>query len=218
MVASSGFDLPLIVDDAVQLSGGAAMTVQDVQNARVALSLILNEWSNRGYNTWRVRENVGFTLLEADSSVLLTRTPVIDDVVVVRVQLSDTNYTILRRMSPDEYGRLSTPGLKGLPTSYYVERTDTPRMHFYPVGRPGQDETLLMTVVERPTAFDRLGADVDAPARWLNAVIAGIAVGVCKRRTPLDRERLSVLQEDYVVALGDALGADRHRVPWRMRI
>lgn len=218
MVASSGFDLPLIVDDAVQLAGGTSMTVQDVQNARVSLSLLLNEWSNRGFNTWRIRDDVEFVLPEASSSVLLTRTPVIDDILTVRVEMSADHYTQIRRISADEYTRLASPLITGLPTSYYLERSDTPRMHLYPIGRTGQDETLRMAVVERPAAFDRLSTDVDAPARWLNAVVTGIAVGLCKRRVPLDLARLQELREDYRIAMSDALGADRQRVPWRMRI
>lgn len=217
MVASSGFDLPLIVDDAVQLAGGLSMTAQDVQNARTSLWLLLNEWENKGYNTWRIKQNVDFTLLEASASVTLTRTPAIDDVVEARVLLQTDSYTPLRRISPAEYGRMSTPDNIGLPTQFYLERTDTPTLYCYPIGRAGQDETLRLTIVERPAAFDRLSGDVDAPARWLNAIVHGVALGVARRRPVRDENRIADLNQEYARAATDALGADRARIPWRLR-
>lgn len=217
MVASSGFDLPLIIDDAVQLAGGMSMTAQDVQNARVALYMLLNSWSNRGYNTWRIRQNVDVVALADSGRILLDRSPPIDDIVEARVQVSAGAFTPMARISPAEYGRIATPGNAGLPTRYYLERTDPPSMLLYPIGRPGQDETIRLTYVERPAAFDRFGADVDAPARWLGAVVTGVGLALAKRRQPLDMARVQMLEADYAAALGEALGADRQRIPWRLR-
>jgi hypothetical protein len=218
----SSFDFADVLDEAVALSGGESATAADVISARRSMHLLLIEWKNRGFNTWRIKhENYG-----VGQNGQVTLPSKVDDI----FQVSSNNpkggscfdfmgaQANMRRITADEYANLTTLP-QGRPSMFYLERTEPPTVFVYPIGRPGISETLEIWYIERPPEFDRYGNDPDGlPQRWLNALVSGVAVRMAKKRPGTEEEKIERLGKDYINDLELCTNNDRERVNLRVRI
>lgn len=211
-----GFDFADVVDEAVSLSGGESGTAQDVVSARRILVLLLTEWENEGFNTWRIKNmsagGMGpFIGLSDDVSDVIQ--------VNVRTQLSQTSGSMspMTRIGAHQYSMLVDKTISGMPAQWYLDREEPPRLFVYPIGRSGATEQFSVTYVSTPADFDRYGNDIDAPSRWLPAVVNGIAHELSMRRPGVSDSRIAMLQGKAGQSLRNALAADRQRVGYRPR-
>jgi len=214
------FDFADVLDEAIALSGGESTTADDVLSARRSLHLLLIEWNNRSFNTWRVKHET-FSVGRGGQVLLPTR---IDDVIQVSSNNPETQVDFLgsqanmKRISATEYANLTVLP-KGRPSMYYLERSEPPRLYVYPIGREDVRETLEVWYVQRPDEFDRLSnIDPDLPQRWLNAMVSGVAVRMAKKRPGISEERIARLERDYERDLEICTNSDRERVGFAVRL
>jgi hypothetical protein len=212
----SGFDAADVIDEAVQRSGGQTATGQDVVNVRRSMKLLLERWNNQGFNTWKFRTS---SHTVAGNTTHVTLDDCVDDVFNVNSVTIGQSESPMRRISPHEYAQLTTKLTKGQPSMYYLDRdAECPKLFFYPVGRENIAEELIVTYVERPPEFDRVDMDPEVPARWLEALIFGLALDLARKRPPYDEALIQRLKVESADAEGLAQRADRGRHSFRYRI
>lgn len=211
----SGFDYADIVDEVLGYAVGENSTASDVISAKRSIYMVMEDWHARQLNTWRIKTQ-DFQFMGGSPRVTL---PVeLDDVLSVNVLNLAGNETPLRRLSETEYANLTTKDVAGQPTQYVLRRSEQPVLTCTPVGRTGVTETLRIVYIKRPDKYDRFGSDLDAPARWQNALILGAAASLALKSGQRAINPPDVLTGLYVAALDLALTNDRQRKPFRMRI
>ena len=212
----NGFDFDDILNDVIERAVGERALASDVTSARRSIYMILEDWHMRGLNTWRVRTQ-DYSFLPGTKVQLPSR---LDDTLNVSILTGENQNEIpLTRLSDVEYAQITNKQTAGIPTQFYIQRTEPPTMQVYPEGRFGQSETVRVMYVERPDRFDRHSPDIDAPSRWMNALIFGAAADLASKRP--DRAQAGTvgqLEMKYRDALIAAQGNDRQRKPFRMRI
>jgi hypothetical protein len=217
------FDYADIIEEVMETGLGDTATADDVITARRSIHLLLVDWSAKQYNTWRVQTR-DFAIPGVAAPIQL---PVnIDDIMIAKTVVDNTDETPMTRMSEAQYAALTDKTIIGRPTQFLLRRTEPPQLFVYPVGRSG-GETIRLTYVERPEAFDRNRNSVDAPDRWIKALILGAAASLVRKRPnrfmtsagySTAEQRYQSLQSDYGVALAEALVNDRQRTGFRLRI
>ena len=218
----SGFDFADVVEDAVQRSGGETATAEDILKVRRGVRLILERWAAMRYNTWRLST---LSVLAAGPEVRLTDK--IDDIITVTSALgSGGTESPMTRIGPEQYFKLTTKDTPGTPSQWYLSReNDSPKLFIYPIGASGQTTTLNIYAVTRPAAFDSYDNGLDAPSRWLEAMVLGCALQLAQKRpiniegvaTTYDEPLIARLTSEYLQALDVASNADRQRTTYRLR-
>lgn len=214
----SGFDFGDIIDEVIARALGETSTAADVISAKRSIYMVLEDWHAQQFNTWRVK-TLTFGTSPDTPQVRLPAN--IDDVLSVTTRNTSQplgSETPLTRMSETEYANLSTKNTRGQPTQFMLRRTEPPVIFLNPVGRVGQTEIITVTYIARPDQYDRFGGEVDAPARWQNALIIGSALDLATKNPARAGERLNYLPGMYDRALKLALTNDRDRTSFRMRI
>lgn len=221
MVWRSGFDFGDVVEEVIDRTVGESSTAEDVTSIRRSIYLLMEEWHAAGYNTWRVRQR-DFSFGSTEGRVALPTE--LDDILQANIVLSygsdgAPRETPLSRMSETQYAQLNTKSAQGVPTQYVLYRTEPPSLAVFPVGRQSQTETLRLTYIARPAAFDRFDNDSDIPSRWLRALIFGVAADFAsKRPRRVDPSLVQRLDVRYDEARELALRNDGQRVGWKMRM
>lgn len=221
----TGFDFADVVEDAVQRAGGETATADDIIKCRRSMRLILERWSALRYNTWRIRDiSVG---AGGTRSILLPKD--VDDIISINVNNQPDNFTgvgseaAMRRIGPDAYSTLTSKDTAGQPSQWYLNRTyEQPQLFIYPIGRTGTTEILNITYVQRPESYTRYGNDMDAPGRWLEALVLCMAADLARKRPMVDGTynealiaRLIAEAEQAITLAGDN---DRSRHNYRFRM
>lgn len=221
----AGFQLSDVLDHAVRLSGGTTGAAADVNSARLALRLLLEEWNAQGFRTWKIRQ---WQVSGFGPEVILP--PEVDDVFDVHVlNLQPTGITGIsekgmRRITASAYAQLTSKTSPGQPSQFYLQRSEPPSLFVFPVGRRQltDSETFDVYGVERPPDWDRNSNEMDLPGRWLQAAIKGVALELSKTRQTakgkIDLERVQMLGADYEKSLDLAARGDRERTSYRIRI
>ena len=213
-------DFADILDEAIALSGGEERTAEEIISARRSAYLLLQKWQQLNYNTWRVKQ-VRISLDGSAERYVLPRD--VDDLLDVRASANVVTGTTkvdswspITRISRGDYYRLTNHQTYGQPSQIWLDRTDPPAVHPYPIGIKGQQ--IQLVYVERPKDFDPIGNAFDAPDRWTLALVTGIAASMSKKRIPIDVNRVDMLMRDYTEAETLAVGDDRERVNFRLRV
>lgn len=229
MAHSSGFDLADVIDEAISRSGGLDVTAESVTSARRSLYLILNEWNIRNFDTWRV-ETREFSFPVHDRVVPVHLDRFIDDVLQVNVVQYPNNpqargsEVTMRRVDETQYAQLTAKATHGQPSQYVFSRTEPPSIRVFPLGRPDLgNELLRVTYVARPQSFSLDNQDLDSPSRWTNALVAGMALDMARKRPLLSGQgypenTISRLAGEYEMALQHARLNDRQRVNFQVRL
>lgn len=216
----TGFDFGDIVDEVIELAVGENSTAADVTSARRSIHRLLERWHGLQYNTWRVR-TLAVSIAAGVPTVTLPAT--VDDVLAAMVVqnpgTSTESETPMQRLGDTEYAHLTKKTVSGVPTQFYLRRTEPPTLSVYPTGRAGRVETVKVTYVARPETFDRVSNDIDAPSRWLNALILGAAADLAaKRPERAGPNRATVLKAEYEAVLNEVVQNDRQRKSFKFRM
>ena len=213
-LGDSGFDFADLVDEAVQRSGGETSTAEDILKVRRGMRLLTERWTAAGFNTWRINE---MTIMANGPEVQLPNR--VDDVIQVNaIRDGFISESIMRRIPPAEYMQLTDKQTRGLPSQYWFERSDPPKLHVFPIGGPGMEDRLVIYYVERPEAYERYGFESDVPGRWLEALVTGLALDLARKRPPYNEGLIARLKSEAMEAEELAQRADRDRARFRYRI
>lgn len=136
-MATSGttdFNLSIdeLVEEAFERCGMEMTTSHHLKTARRSLNLMFLDWANRGLNLWTIEEATynltqGGTMITLPTDTVQVLTAVIRD----SSQGQTTDITI-DPITRAEYLDIPDKSTQARPAQYYVERTNTPKVYFYP--------------------------------------------------------------------------------------
>lgn len=210
---STGFEFDDVFDEVIDRAGGQQSTAEDVFRVRRGIRIVLERWEASGFNTWRIRST---PVVAAGHTPWVQLPDDVDDVLHVMRETGGE----LTRLSPASYIQLTDKDRAGPPASYYLDRTDPPRLRLHPVGT---GERLDVWYVERPADFDLPRANLDdVPGRWLEALILAVAHDFARKRPGegggYNEALIARLDGERREAETIARDADRPRTRYRYRI
>ena len=201
-----------IFEDAFEQAGTMMSGGYDLKTARRSLTILLNEWSNRGLNLWTVEEGTIACVASTGTYTLPVDTI---DIIDHSIRSLDglTDYTI-RRMAVGEWSQLSKKSQTGRPTSIFVERLTAPQLHLWPV--PDEAYTLVYWRMRRMESISSgIAGDPDLPSRFVPALIAGLALRIARAKQ--NYAAMPELKLEYEQQFMLAAGEDRDRSAYRLR-
>lgn len=213
----TGFDFADVVDEVVSRAGGETATAADIQKIRRSARILSERWTAQGFNTWRIRTNQ-ITLSGADPKIVLDKC--VDDVIqVMSIKKGSESETLMKRIPAAEYFQLTKKRTYGLPSQFWLQRTEPPVLHVFPIGSKAGGDALVVDYVERPDSYEAYTDNPDdVPGRWLEAYITGLALDLARKRPPFDEALIGRLKAEAAEAEGIAQLNDRDRANYRMRI
>lgn len=212
----TGFKFQDIYDEAISRTGGEQSTAEDVIRVRRSLRIVAERWMTRGYNTWRIRKTVVWASGANDHVTLPVR---VDDV----IEVTRENGAELTRIPPDRYMALPQKLKEGIPSQFFLNREEQPKIYLFPVGQKGRPTPLTVWYVERPADFDRTENQMsDVPGRWLEAMICCVAYDLARKRPrpdgTFDEGLIQRLRGEANEAETTARYGDRDRSNYRFRM
>jgi hypothetical protein len=225
----AGFTGDDLIEEALRYAGAEQSTGDDVFSARRSMYLLMEEWSARWGQTFRVGRAF-IDLLPATPGIPLEAFAGVDEVIDVVVSAKpgaavpgDTFVPVTSRLSASEYAKITDKMTDGQPSSYYLERTEPPTLYCYPTGA-GRAATVWFHY--KPSEFDHDSNNLDVPRRWYRALMLATALGVAaKRPWPTDaammnsqQQRIASIETWAAAALAEARPSDRERTPYRVRL
>lgn len=189
------------------------LTALHLDSARRSINFLFVDWANKGPNLWAI-DRQQFTLEEDVASYTLpTDTVSILQAVVSYTSGSTTNDFSLTAISRADYTAIPVKAQTGTqPTQFYLERTLTPVIYFWPV--PDNDDRIFaywrMRTMQEVGAFN---TTPDAPNRWMEAIASGLAEKLAVKWAP---DRLSILSPLAASAYSAAAIEDTESVPIRI--
>lgn len=204
-------DVMALIEHAYTKAGRTFRSGYDFESARRALDLLLIEWANQGVNLWTVQNTVRPLTIGVGSYALPADTVDVLDVALV----DNSRDFLLERIGQNAYAGISDKLLRGRPQQFYVERTATPTLRIWPT--PQKVYSLTYWRMRRIQDAGSALNTIDAPARFLPALTAGLALALARLSPQLDQARIAVLSEEARQSLMLAQMEDRERGSFYLR-
>jgi len=198
----------------------ASLTARHIKSARMSLSLLFSEWSNKGPHLWAIDQQT----LTLTQSTAAYETPV-GTIAILDMVLRRSNVdTPIFPMARDEYSAIPNKTTEGIVSRYWFERINndpttgpttlgTPKLHFWNVPENSTDDI----VYYRMRSLQDVGAGsntLDIPPRWQEAVVAGLAKKLAVKFAP---GRIGPLTGEANSRFAEAHSEDKERSPSTMR-
>lgn len=190
------------------------LTVQHLNSMRRSMNLVLTRWSNRGINLWRVGQNT-ITLKQGVATYTLPGNiiDVLDTYLSVQDGAAITTDIVLTPMGRDTFAAVPVKTQQGKPLMYWVDRTITPSVTFWPV--PDQTYGLNYFAFQQVGDADPTGINTaDLPYRFLEAFTAGVASHLAIKWAPERAQMLDAYAKECFVEASDN---DREKVSLTLR-
>ncbi len=193
----------------------------DWVSAKRSFNLLAAEFANRGLNMWTFdSEN---TLLVAGTATITLPLDTVD-VIDCSIRLNNANATsqtdlVIERISFSTYQQQPNKLTQGQPTQYCVQRlTAGPTLTLWPVPDSATTYYLNYTRMRRIEDAGAFNTTMDAPFRFYDAIIAGLAYRVAQKNVK-SMALVPQLKAIYDEALELAQSEDRERasimlIPW----
>lgn len=215
--ATFNLDLADIVQDAYERIGIDPNSGYQFASARRSLSLILNDWSNRGIKVWTVDEGtVSVTSGTSDYTLPADTVDLIEHKLRTGTGTSQFDYN-LGRIGVSDYSSITNKNQTGRPTQIYIDRqVGSTTATLWPV--PDTSYTLVywrLRRIEDPGSPASNTADV--LPRYLTALIAALAADLAEKNPgKVDLQRAVALAAKAEQKLMEAGISDRSRSPLKV--
>lgn len=210
-MATSGttdFNLKIdeLVEEAFERCGMEMTTGHHLKTARRSLNLMFLDWANRGLNLWTIEEET-YSLSQGDTEITLDE----DTVDVLTAVIRDNSQSpaidiTIDRISRAAYLDLPDKLTEARPAQYYVQRTISPKVFFYPT--PDQSYEFKYYRIRRIQDAGDYTNTADVNFRFLPCLVAGLAYYVSLKFAP---ERTAGLKQIYEEEFARAAAEDRDR-------
>ena len=189
----------------------ATLTGRHMRSARRSFNYLFTEWANDGIHLWAV-EQVTLALVASTATYNCgTGTVAILEMVVRRSGVD----TPVNPMGRDEYLAIPNKTAEGLPNRFYLNRdVATPTLTFWNVPENATD-TIIYYRMRQLQDITASTETPDAPARWQEAIAAGLSAKLAEKYAP-DREQ--ALRSKAAAQLKLAKQEDRQRMPTATRV
>ncbi|MET0166342.1 MAG: hypothetical protein ABWY12_09775 [Burkholderiales bacterium] len=209
------FDVAEICQEAAERAGIEFRAGYTLTTARRSLELLAIDWANRGLNLWTIDSEtlplvsgVGTYLLPADTVDIL------DAVLRTSSSMGILSDVPLTRIGVGEWPAYPNKLYTGRPNAFFVHRTvEPPQVYVHPIPGDYQPYTLLYWRLRYMANLPRGGTGtVDAPARFLPAMISGLAFMLAmKSKDMAVRQTAPALKALYEADFDLASQEDRDR-------
>lgn len=209
-MATSGttdFNLSIdeLVEEAFERCGMEITSGNQLKSARRSLNLMFLDWANRGLNLWTIEEATynltnGVTSIDLPDDTVRVLTAVIRD----SSQGTPVDITI-DPITRAEYLDIPDKSTQARPAQYYVERTNTPKVYFYPTPGDGvyQFRYYRIRRIQDSGAYTN---ETDINFRFLPCLVAGLAYYLSLK---YKAERTAGLKQIYEEEWARAAAEDR---------
>ncbi len=165
----------------------ATLTAEHMANARMALNMLLAEWSNRQPNLWVV----GLQSLPLTQGVASYAMPA-STVMILDLYISTSD--IDRYLSPisrTDYSSYADKTTQASPTVYWYDRLISQTVTFYPVpDGNGPYVANFYSVRQNQDTDVQNGTSPEIPYRFYDAYAAGVAWKLAEKYAPHMEEKL----------------------------
>jgi hypothetical protein len=210
-MATSGttsFDLQIdeLIEEAFERCGMEMTTGHHLKTARRSLNLMFLDWANRGLNLWTIEEAT-YVLEQGDTEITLDEDTV--DVLTAVIRDNSTSPAIdisIDRISRAEYLNVPDKTTQARPAEYYVQRTISPKVFFYPT--PDREYVFKYYRIRRIQDAGDYTNTADVNFRFLPCLVAGLAYYISLK---FAAERTAGLKQIYEEEFARAAAEDRDR-------
>lgn len=210
-------DFGEIIEEAYERAGLESKTGYDIRTARRSLNLLSIEFSNRGLNLFTVQEQT-LALTTGTASYALPLDTI--DILDAAIRRNDGNITTqsdiaIPRIPESTYLAIPNKLQRGMPVQYMVARTSTPTVTFWLV--PDRAYTLAYYRIRRiQDAGSNIDFTADVASRFLEPLIAGLALRIAEKRPEVSPDRVGWLKSRYEEQFELATQEDRERAVLRI--
>lgn len=206
-----------IIDAAYARVGGEQSTGWEAQSAMRNLNVLFQLFQSRRVNLWTIQQR-NFVITDNTQTFILPEDviDIVNAVTRINPELTTRTDIACARFSRDDWVNLPNKNSWGRPMNYWLDRQRAaPQVTLWPVNRNIYVEFVYWAVC-RTYDNNRMRDNVDAPVRWIPAIIAGLAwlLGL-ERGSKSDanaeivRTNLPRLKSDFDEAFGIAWEEDR---------
>jgi len=198
-MATSGttdFNLSIddIIEEAFERCGMRPTAGYQLSSARRSLNLVFLDWANRGLNLWTI-EQATYTLTQGTKEITLAT----DTVNVLEAIIRQTNQGVnsdvyIERISREDYLNVPDKTSEARPAQFYVERTNTPKVYFYPAA--DQTYTFVYYRIRRIQDAGIYTNTTDVNFRFLPCLVSGLAFQLSLKYAPERAQALKALYEE----------------------
>lgn len=204
-------DLSEIFEEAFEQAGLELRSGYDLKTIRRSLNLLTLEWQNRGLNLFSVVSGTISLVAGTDTYTLPAGTIDLLEHTLRTGTGTAQQDTTLERISVSTYAQQTNKALQGRPTQIYISRVTTPSVTLWPVPDAAQAYTLFFYRMQGASGLSSgIGTTMDLPARFIPALVSGLAYYVALKR-PQAAPRAAMLKQLYDEQFDRAALEDRDR-------
>lgn len=195
-----------LVEEAFERCGMEMTTQHHLKTARRSLNLMFLDWANRGLNLWTIEE--AYHTFTVDSTSITLPTDTVQVLTAVIRDFTQSPYVdiTIEPITRAEY--LDTPDKQTLarPAQYYVQRTNTPTVFFYPSAPGGSNYQFRYYRIRRIQDAGDYTNTPDVNFRFLPCLAAGLAYYLSLK---FAADRTAALKQIYEEEWARAAAEDR---------
>ena len=212
-------DIADVMEEAYERIDTELRSGYDYRTARRSLDLLLLEWQNKGLNLWTVK-NASETLVAGTQAYALSNEKL--DIIegLLRTDAGDTTKQRdlgMRRVSVSTFARQTNKLTTGRPIQYWISRApEAITVNVWPVPDSAATYTFNYYYMERIEDTGKPASNtVDVPARYLPALVSGLAYYV-GMKTPSAKPQVANLMAEYERQWELAADASREKASWML--
>ena len=187
-------DLNSLVEEAFERAGREVRSGYDMRTARRSLNLMTIEWANRGINLWTI-EQATYTLTQGVNEISLPTDTVNVLEAIIRQNSQGVNSDVyIERISREDYLNVPDKTSEARPAQFYVQRTNTPKVFFYPAA--DQTYTFIYYRIRRIQDAGVYTNTSDVNFRFLPCLTSGLAYQLSLKFAPDRTPALKAIYEE----------------------
>lgn len=203
MATSGTTDFNLSIDDLIEEAfercGMRPTSGYHLTSARRSLNLLFLDWANRGLNLWTI-EQATYTLTQGTNEINLPTDTVNVLEAIIRQNSQGVNSDVyIERISREDYLNVPDKTSEARPAQFYVQRTNTPKVFFYPAA--DQTYTFIYYRIRRIQDAGVYTNTSDVNFRFLPCLTSGLAYQLSLKFAPDRTPALkAIYEEDFLRA------------------
>jgi len=163
-------------------------------SARRSLNLLFLDWANRGLNLWTI-EQATYTLTQGVNEISLPTDTVNVLEAIIRQNSQGVNSDVyIERISREDYLNVPDKTSESRPAQFYVQRTNTPKVFFYPAA--DQTYTFIYYRIRRIQDAGVYTNTSDVNFRFLPCLTSGLAYQLSLKFAPDRTPALKAIYEE----------------------
>lgn len=190
----------------------SALTSDHMQDGTLEANLLLTEWASKQPLLWKSEtQNLGLLTQGVATYTPAARTV---DILTAYIRTGTGSSQIDRTIGPlstVEYQSMPTKTQQSTPTSYWFNRQISPTVTLWPTPDNGGPYTLILQTVSQVQDMALTGGTtLDAPYRFYDAFVAGLAYRLARIYAPKLEQ---IRKQDAMEAWNNAANNDVESVP-----